>query len=444
MSRKIKVLDPRIGGLAVIDFEPVDPVAILPGEGELRFGRPDLAPLPFAEVQLFALFQSNPREGSKVHLLLFQREHKRPLLVEIGQLHLHEFPLPKKESSVESLRLFGRYLSHCCPAAAVDRETYQFLATQRPPKVLERRVHDLATALGKLLWGEPEATAPMPSPEADEPAAVASGEEAEPAAANPYMWGAQAKAYAPRELLGYGFRGKALGLLGLSAAAWAVLEVPLLKAAIGAAGTGGFVARLLALWVLAAVFFEIVDSTAQGRREPAGWPAFFAVKARSGELMTLVAGGLVLALPLVGLRFLLRWLGWQSVPLAAVLSTVLALPLCALALLAFGAAGAWRHPWFAPRLDLHLRALLALALEAAKTAVWLWVPVTTLLAVVSLGLGGLEPVAGELRISRLDLLLAAVLSGAISAYFFVLAAHLVGDFFRRHANRLSAVYLPKL
>ena len=187
------------------------------------------------------------------------------------------------------------------------------------------------------------------------------------------------------------------------------------------------------------LLFNIVQTTADGEDELPEWPDFD-FWARLGDAAAYVAILILSALPAVALVVLsgcspaslvpglAEAMGetaagascWPFLLLGALLGILLYIP-------AFGAPAVHQSFWLLPRVDLHARALLVAPAEALVFAV-----VLVLLTVVSwmlrFGLG-LVPVLGMAG------------SIAVGVYATFTGAHLVGVFFRRHADALERLYL---
>lgn len=227
-----------------------------------------------------------------------------------------------------------------------------------------------------------------------------------------------------RDSLAYVFRGRGgftLPAYVLFLTAGALLPFPFALLPIGVAAL-----------ILPGFLLEIVRATAEGEDELPDWPDLSALGARALEWLQAAVVVAVSALP----ALLLRRLAGCDVELFLVAdraSCALAWALgaalgYALAMFGFGALGAFRSGWLAPRLDLHLEALLAGTRADGPivlAAIALLFAITA--AVVRL-LGGI-PLVGL-----------AVLHAA-TGYTLFTAAHLAGLLFRRHRQRLEAIYL---
>ena len=224
--------------------------------------------------------------------------------------------------------------------------------------------------------------------------------------------------------LGCVFRGR--GALTLPAyvlflTAGALLPFPLALAPVA-----------LAAAILPGFLFEIVRATAEGADELPDWPDFSEVGARALEWLQALAVVAVAALPALLFRRLAACdvedflvadratctLAWTA---GAALGY-------AIAMFGFGAVGAFRSGWLAPRLDLHLEALIGGTRADG--------PVVLGLIALLFGFAALlVRVLGEIPLVGVAVLHAA------TGYALFTAAHLAGVLFRRHRERLESIYL---
>lgn len=224
--------------------------------------------------------------------------------------------------------------------------------------------------------------------------------------------------------LGYVFRGH--GALTLPAyvlflTAGALLPFPLSLAPIAIAGL-----------ILPGFLLEIVRATVEGDDELPDWPDFSAPGARALEWLQ---AGAVVAVSILPALLLRRLAGCdvESFLVADRASCALAWALGAaigygLAMFGFGAVGAFRSGWLAPRLDLHLEALLSGTRGDG--------PLVLVLIALLLGLAA----ATARLLGGIPLLGLAVLH-ASTGYALFTAAHLAGVLFRRHRESLARIYL---
>ena len=226
------------------------------------------------------------------------------------------------------------------------------------------------------------------------------------------------------QALSYPLRGHGLFLYLIALAIGAVVGF-LLRYGLGFAplviGFGWLV-------LMIGIQFEIVASTVGWEDELPDWPQFESFGEKVGELLTWIVIALLQWGP--ALLFLVLSGGARlrdaepRLSLWLVFAALLWVGTAA-AVMAWGAAGAhWRH--LALRLDKHLRALGAVGGDALAT-------VNAVFALL-----GMVLVARTL-LARVPLL-GAIVAGAIGIYWSFLLPHLVGLLFRRHRERLTAVY----
>lgn len=230
--------------------------------------------------------------------------------------------------------------------------------------------------------------------------------------------------YSLAAALGYVFRAR--GALTLPAyvlflTAGALLPPPLSLAPLA-----------LAALILPGFLFEIVRTTYEGADELPEWPDFSELGARALEWLQAAAVVAVAALP----ALLFRRLAGCDVEAfliedraGCVLAWTLGAALgYALAMFGFGAVGAFASGRLAPRLDLHLEALVAGTRADGPLVLALIAALFGLASVTVRALGEI-PLVGV-----------AVLHAA-TGYALFTAAHLAGVLFRRHRARLEAIYL---
>lgn len=208
-----------------------------------------------------------------------------------------------------------------------------------------------------------------------------------------------------------------------------VLAVFMILGTVPGLGCAVFLLRLLILLMLPGLLFAIVRTTADGETELPDWPDWSEGGQRLWEWFGALLAFAVSLVPLVVILFLL---GCNAEELAGLGAR------CALGLLfgsilgaalwipAFGSVAVEWNPWMALRIDLHVRALLTVGLDAWKTLGFL---VVLLVGRQILGLVLLPiPLLGGL---------AQIL---VATYTLLMGAHFIGLLFRRHAATLDAIY----
>lgn len=179
------------------------------------------------------------------------------------------------------------------------------------------------------------------------------------------------------------------------------------------------------------LLFTIVRTTADGDNELPEWPEFDAW-ARVIDFLTF---GVVMVLCFIPMSVLVAVSDCALVPAEGSGAAPSCLPVLVLGTLigmalwiaAFGSLGVFDSLWLVPRIDLHLRALAVAPVEAGIIAGTL-----ALLYVVSYTLRftlGLLPLVG------------AIAATFLGIYTTFTGAHLVGIYFRRHANELERLYI---
>ena len=193
----------------------------------------------------------------------------------------------------------------------------------------------------------------------------------------------------------------------------------------------------LAIYVLVALLlpgflFEIVRRTAEADDELPDWPDFAEIGARLADWRDAAGVALAAWLPWLALRrfagcdledFLIADRGLCA--LAAAIAAAIGF---AVAQFGFGAVGTWNSGWLSFRLDLHLEALLS----GTKLEGPLFLGT---IAVLLAGAG----FAARLLIG-VPLIGMALIHAALGYALFT-SAHLAGLLFRRHRERLEAIYL---
>jgi hypothetical protein len=193
----------------------------------------------------------------------------------------------------------------------------------------------------------------------------------------------------------------------------------------------------LAIYVLVALIlpgflFEIVRRTAEADDELPDWPDYSEVGARLADWRDAAGVALAAWLPWLALR---RFVGCDLEDfliadrgLCALAAAIAAAIGFAVAQFGFGAVGTWDSGWLSFRLDLHLEALLS----GTKRDGPLFLGTIAIL------------LAGAGFVARLLIgvpLLGMALIHAALGYALFTSAHLAGLLFRRHRERLEAIYL---
>lgn len=190
--------------------------------------------------------------------------------------------------------------------------------------------------------------------------------------------------------------------------------------------------QLLIALILPGLLFKIVRTSANGETELPDWPDWSETGERLGEV---VAASVVVVVALLPLGMLLEVGGCGFVELVqaqwglgclAALAIGLAMAVT-LWVPAFGAVGTYSSGWLAPRIDLHVRALVATSPEC-----WRIIVLVT----------GFYLASQVLKVFfRFIPFLGSIFEALIGVYATFVAMHLVGLLFRRNAKALESVYL---
>lgn len=240
---------------------------------------------------------------------------------------------------------------------------------------------------------------------------------------------AQTAPYSLADAFLYPFRGTGGGVFWTYFALLAVVDV--ISAVIPFAGCILGIFTFLIALLVPRLLFTIVRTTADGENELPEWPEFDAW-ARVMDALAFVA---VMVLCFIPMSVLVALSDCALIPADGGAAAPSCLPILALGTLigmalwvaAFGALGVFDSFWLVPRIDLHLRALAIAPVEAGMIAGTL-----ALLYVVSYALRftlGLVPLVG---------VVAATFLGIYTSFT---GAHLVGVYFRRHADELDRLYI---
>lgn len=232
--------------------------------------------------------------------------------------------------------------------------------------------------------------------------------------------------YGLRDALMYPFRGLGRFLY------WGYVLVLCLfafLATVPGLGCAVLLMRLLILILLPGLLFAIVRTTAEGETELPDWPDWSAGGERLWEwfgallafVVAILPTGIILYLSGCGFEELSEWRFLCSLGLlvGSILGAALWIP-------AFGAVAVEWNPWMALRIDLHVRALTSVGVDAWKT---LGLLVALLVVRQALGLI-LLPIP----------LLGGFAQIMVATYTLLMGAHFIGLLFRRHAALLDAIY----
>ncbi len=242
---------------------------------------------------------------------------------------------------------------------------------------------------------------------------------------------AREQPYSLLQALTYPLRGKGSGVFWSYVAilvAFSVLSVvPLVGCLI-------LVPMLFVALLVPRLLFTIVRATAAGDNELPEWPEFelwgrlvdflaylliLAVAWFPGVVL-LIASGHAEELVRAGEPTTGSASGWLIYAVCFLLSQALLIP-------TFGAPSVFDSFWLLPRVDLHLRALFVAPGEAA---------------IIACVLGGMALFCFELEFAfHVVPWLGAVGSVALAIYQQFVGAHLVGLYFRHHAERLERLYV---
>ena len=228
--------------------------------------------------------------------------------------------------------------------------------------------------------------------------------------------------YSLQEALLYPFRGLGGYVYWSYVALLAIGTLPFLGCIV-------LVFQIIIFLTLPGLLFSIVRTSAAGETELPDWPDWSDLGERFFEWFGAVLAFLVALAPAIVAVGLIGCGAEEFVAGAPRCSLALGGGLivgAALWIPAFGAVAVTFSPWWALRIDLHIRALSAVGADAWKTYGLL---VALLIARLLLAMiSGPIPILGNL----IDI--------AIGAYTLFVGAHLIGVMFRRHAAILDAIY----
>ena len=200
-----------------------------------------------------------------------------------------------------------------------------------------------------------------------------------------------------------------------------------------------FIASVAIGLLIPRLIFMIVRRTAEGDNELPDWPEFEFLS-RLGDLVVFIGCNIVPLLPGVALFFLLDcsvfelfsvaadpdYTGpncWPLVILSAVFAMFLWIP-------TLGSVSTYDSPWLAPRIDLHVRALLVDPIDA----------IVILMILAAILVAGTALIA-VLTFASLWLWVVEIAAIIFQVYFTFTYAHLIGLYFRRNYDRLERLYV---
>lgn len=190
-----------------------------------------------------------------------------------------------------------------------------------------------------------------------------------------------------------------------------------------------FVFQILIFLTLPGLLFSIVRTSAEGQTELPDWPDWTDFGERFFEWFGAILAFLVALVPAVVAVLILRCDAQEFLDGVARCSLALGGGLilgAAIWIPAFGAVAVTFSPWWALRIDLHIKALLAVGGDAWKVF-GLLAALMTARVLISMSLSQI-PILGS------------IIEIAIGAYTLFLGAHLIGILFRRHAETLEIIY----
>lgn len=242
---------------------------------------------------------------------------------------------------------------------------------------------------------------------------------------------ARTASYSLVDAFAYPFRGKGAGVFWTYFVLLAVFNVvPLL---VPFSGCILWLPSMIVALLVPRLLFTIVRTSAEGDDELPEWPDFD-FWARLGDAIAMAVIVLVAAVPGIVLFAVsgcdvLTLVGageggrscWPVLALSFLLGVGVWIP-------TLGATSVFDSFWLLPRLDLHVRALLAAPAEALV--------MTVVLALLLAG-GWALRFAAVIAIPWVGTLLAVF----VSIYTAFTGAHLVGVYFRRHYERLETLYV---
>ena len=241
---------------------------------------------------------------------------------------------------------------------------------------------------------------------------------------------ARTASYSLVEAFAYPFRGKGGGVFWAYFVLLAVFNV--VPVFVPFSGCILWLPSMIVALLVPRLLFTIVRTTAEGDNELPDWPELD-LWARLADALAMICIVLVAAVP--GF-FLFAVSGcdpmtlvgagggrscWPPLVLSFLFGVALWIP-------TLGATSVFDSFWLLPRVDLHVRALLASPVEALV--------MTVVVAILLVGSWALR-FAFMVGVPALGILLAVF----VSIYGAFTGAHLVGVYFRRHYERLEALYV---
>ena len=213
---------------------------------------------------------------------------------------------------------------------------------------------------------------------------------------------------------------------------WSYVALMVILLAIGmvpGAGCAAAMVQLLVFFTLPGLLFAVVRTSARGETELPDWPDWSDFGERVLEWFGTILAFVVSMVPAIAAVLLLgcgaeEFLqGETRCGLALGGGLLLG---AAIWIPAFGAVAETFSPWWALRIDLHVRALVEVGVDAWKTFGLLVVLMTARVLVGAI----LAPIP----------LLGGILQIAISMYALLVGAHFIGLLFRRNAYTLDRIY----
>ncbi len=232
----------------------------------------------------------------------------------------------------------------------------------------------------------------------------------------------RSSAYSFQDALLYPFRGLGGYVYWSYVALLVIGRIPIIGCIV-------FVVQILILLTLPGLLFSIVRSSAEGETELPDWPEWMDFGERFFEWFGAILAFLVALVPAVAAVLILRCDAQEFLDGVARCSLALGGGLilgAAIWIPAFGAVAVTFSPWWALRIDLHIKALLEVGSDAWKVFGLLATLVTARVLV-------------SMTFSQIPVL-GSIIEIAIGAYTLFLGAHLIGILFRRHADTLETIY----
>jgi hypothetical protein len=242
--------------------------------------------------------------------------------------------------------------------------------------------------------------------------------------------GARTASYSLVDAFAYPFRGTGAGVFWVYFGLLAIFNV--VPIFFPLAGCFLWIPSIVVALLVPRLLFTIVRTSAEGENELPDWPDFD-VWARLADALGMLLIVVVAAIPGVAVFWVsgcdvLTFFGggegrscWPPLVLAFLFGVAIWIP-------TLGATSVFESFWLLPRIDLHLRALLAAPAEALL--------MTIVLAVLLVGSWALRFFAAAAIPG-----VGTVLAVFVGVYAGFMGAHLVGVYFRRHYDRLETLYV---